>query len=130
GLADAGGAEEQERADRAIGVLQPGARAAQRGGDRLDRLVLADDAFVQAILHVDQLLGFALEQATDGDTRPAGDDLRHVVGVDLLFEEHGRLAAAALALLLFVLGDLALELGDVAVTELGRALPGRLALRA
>jgi len=90
--------EEQERADRAIGVLQPRARAAQRGGDRLDRLVLADDAFVQAILHVDQLLGFALEQAADGDARPAGDDLCDVVGIDLLFEEHRRLAAAALAL--------------------------------
>ena len=45
------------------GSCRPGARAAQRGGDRLDRLVLADDAFVQALLHVDQLLGFALQQA-------------------------------------------------------------------
>ena len=63
GLADAGRAEEEEGADRAIGVLQAGARAAQRVGDRLDRLVLADDALVQALLHVDELLDLALEQA-------------------------------------------------------------------
>ena len=92
GLADAGRPEEQERADRAVGVLQAGARAAQRGGDGLDRLVLADDAFVQALLHVDQLLGLALEQAADGDAGPARDDLGDVVGVDLLLEEHRRRA--------------------------------------
>jgi hypothetical protein len=42
GLADAGGAEEQERADRPVRVLQPGARAAHGLGDRLHRLVLTD----------------------------------------------------------------------------------------
>ena len=42
GLADAGRAEEQERADRAVGVAQAGARAAQRVRDGLDGLVLAD----------------------------------------------------------------------------------------
>ena len=63
GLADAGRAEEQERADRAVGVLQAGARAAQRVGDGLDGLVLADDALVQALLHVDELLDLALHQA-------------------------------------------------------------------
>ena len=34
GLADAGRAEEEERADRAVGVLEAGAGAAHRGGDR------------------------------------------------------------------------------------------------
>ena len=34
GLADAGGAEEDERADRPLGILQPGARAADGLGDR------------------------------------------------------------------------------------------------
>src|SRR4051795_3605176 len=43
GLADAVGSEEKEGADRAVGVLQAGSRAPQRGRDRLDRLVLADD---------------------------------------------------------------------------------------
>ena len=62
GLADAGRAEEDERADRPVRVLQAGARAAQRVRDRRDRLVLADDALVQPLLHVDQLLGLALEQ--------------------------------------------------------------------
>ncbi len=45
--------------------------------------VLADDALVQALLHVHELLGFALHQAADGDAGPAADDLGDVVGVDL-----------------------------------------------
>ena len=69
GLADAGRAEEEERADRAVGVLQAGARAAQRVGDGLDGLVLADDALVQALLHVDELLDLALEHPADRDAR-------------------------------------------------------------
>ncbi len=63
GLADARRAEEDERADRPVGILEPGAGAAKRVGDGLDRLVLADHALVEALLHVDQLLGLALEQA-------------------------------------------------------------------
>ena len=115
------------------GSCRPGARAAQRGGDRLDRLVLADDAFVQALLHVDQLLGLALEQAADGDAGPARDDLGDVVGVDLLLEEHAgrrRAVAAARASRCFVLGELAFELGDLAVAQLGGALQVGFALGA
>ena len=63
GLADAGRAEEQERADRPVRVAQARARAAQGVGDRHDRLVLADDAPVQALLHVHELLDLALHQA-------------------------------------------------------------------
>ena len=69
-----------------FGILQPGARAAQRVRDRRHRLVLADHALVQALLHVDQLLGLALEQAVDRDARPAGDDDGDVVLVDLLLD--------------------------------------------
>ena len=50
GLADAGRAEEQEGAERAVGVLQAGAGAADGGGDGLDRLGLADDARADRLL--------------------------------------------------------------------------------
>jgi hypothetical protein len=100
-------------------------------------LVLTDDAFVQALLHVDQLLGFALEQAADGDTGPARDDLGDVVGVDLLFQEQSpsrptRFARSRLGGVLagFALGQLAFELGDVLVEQLGGALEVGFALRA
>ncbi len=45
-----------------VRVLEPGACAPERVGHGLDGLVLADDALVQPLLHVDQLLGLALEQ--------------------------------------------------------------------
>ena len=47
GLAHPGRAEEQERADRPVRVAEPGPWPAHRLGDRLDRLVLADDPLVQ-----------------------------------------------------------------------------------
>ena len=88
---------------------------------------------MQALLHVDQLLGLALEQAAHGDARPARDHLGDIVGVDLLFEElgsarGGNAAVAAGALTRFVLGELAFELGDVLVEELRGALEVGIAL--
>ena len=123
GLADAGRAEEQERADRAIGIRQPGARTAQRVGDGLDRLVLADDPLVQALLHVDELLDLALHEAADRDARPFGDDLGDVLGGDLLLQEAGVPVGPLLGL-----EQLALELRDAAVAQLGGALQIGLAL--
>ena len=52
GLADAGRAEEEEAADRPVRVAESRARAPDRLGDRLDRLVLADDAVVQLLLQL------------------------------------------------------------------------------
>src|SRR3982074_444855 len=56
-----------------LGAWSP-ARAPHRVRHRGDGVGLADDALVQALLHVDELLDLALEQARHGDTRPLGDD--------------------------------------------------------
>ena len=56
GLADAGRAEEQEGGDRPAAFAQAGAGEAHGVAHRLDRLVLADDALVQPLLHLDQPL--------------------------------------------------------------------------
>ena len=123
GLADAGRAEEDERADRAVRILQAGARAPQRVRDGVDRRLLADDALVQPLLHVDELLHLALEQPVDGDLRPGGDDGGDVVLVDLLL--HHRLDGAdGLA----ALGQLLLERRQQAVADLGDALEVAVAL--
>ena len=65
---------------------------------------IVHDALVQALFHVDQLLGLALEQAVDRDARPARDDRSDVVLVDL-FLDHRRLGLVAGL-------ELALELWD------------------
>src|SRR5438067_862777 len=78
-LADAGRPEEDERADRAIRVLQARTRAAERVRDDGDGLVLTDDALVQALFHVQELLRLAFQQPVDRDPRPAADDGRNVV---------------------------------------------------
>ncbi len=56
GLADAGRAEEHERADRPVRVLQAGAGAAHRGRDGVTASRLADDALGELVLHAQQLL--------------------------------------------------------------------------
>ena len=84
GLADAGRAEEQERADRPARVAEAGPGAPDGVGHGLDRLVLADDALVEPLLHLDELLELALHQLRDRDPGPGGDDLGDVVGGDLL----------------------------------------------
>ena len=89
-----GRAEEDERAGRALGVLEAGARAPDRLGDDLDRRVLADDALVELFLHAHQLRGLGLGQLEDRDAGPHRDD----VG-DLLLADRrtlGRLAGLPL----------------------------------
>ena len=74
-LADAGGAQEDEAAHRPVRVLQAAAAAADGLGDRLDRLVLADDALVQLVLQLQQPLGLLLLQAGQRHAGHLADDL-------------------------------------------------------
>ena len=106
-----------------FGSWRPGARAAERVRDRRDGLVLADDALVQPLLHVDQLLRLALEQPRDGDAGPARDDRGDVVLVDLLLDHRARPAARARA-------SSRSSCGQLAVADLGDALEVALALGA
>ena len=55
-------------------------------GDGVDGLVLADDALVQPLFHVDELLDFAFHQPADRDVRPLADDLGDVFLVDFLLQ--------------------------------------------
>src|SRR5690606_25716521 len=112
--------EEDEAADRAVGVLQAGARAAHGVGDGVDGLILADDAVVEALLDLEQALALALEHAVDGDAGPAADDLGDVVGVDVLLDQA---AAGGVQLVEGLLGLLegALEVEQAPVLEVGDA---------
>ena len=83
GLPDARGAEEDERAGRPLGILDPGAGAADGLRDRLDGDVLADHALVQLLLHADEPLRLGLGQLEDRDARPHRDDVRDLLLADL-----------------------------------------------
>jgi hypothetical protein len=86
GFTDAGRAEKNERADRPVLILQAGARAAHRIGHGVNRAVLADDAELEAIFHLEQFLDLAFEHLRDRDAGPFGDHFGDVFGVDLFFE--------------------------------------------
>ena len=80
GLADAGRAEEDERAERLLGIGKPALVAADGVRHRGDRLVLADHPAAQDALQVEQAPALALQHPGHRDARP----LRHHRG-DVLF---------------------------------------------
>jgi hypothetical protein len=60
-----------------------GTRAADRVRHEPHRLVLADDALVNLVLHGEELLALALHHASDRDAGPARDDLGDLLGAHL-----------------------------------------------
>ena len=120
GLADAGRAQEHERADRPVRILQAGAGAAHRGRHRLHGLGLADDALGELLLHVQQLLALAFEHAVDRNAGPARDDLRDVIGGHRLFGDAPTPDAAASVVL-----QLGFELRDGRYTAIRRRADNR-----
>ena len=109
GLADAGGAQEQEGADGPLGVLQTHTAAADGLGHGGHGLVLAHHPLMQDLLQLQQPLAFVLRQAGDGDAGPAGHHLGDVVLGDGA-AAHGHLLVPLVALnfhlLLIVLLDI------------------------
>src|SRR5262249_17160787 len=82
GLANAGWAEEQERADRAIRAFQASAGAADGAGQSQNRFVLRDDALVQLFFDAQQLVRLFFLYRRDGHTRPARNHVLDVLPTD------------------------------------------------
>src|ERR1043166_1580416 len=83
---------------------------------RAQPLVRPDDSLPETLLHRDELLHLAFEHLRDRHARPLGDDLRHVLLVNLFFHED------ALGLSLFELRlvcfELLLQAGETTVAQL------------
>ncbi len=124
GLAHPGRAEEDERADRPVRILQAGTGTANGTRYRLDGIALADDPFRQFVFHPQQLVAFAFQHLVDRDTGPTRNHMGDVVGGDDLL--HHRIGVGVL--LAFGVGKLFLELGDDAIGQLAGALELTLAL--
>ena len=71
GFSDTGRAEEDERADRPLRILEPGPGAPNGAGDSGDRVVLADDTAVERLFHAGQLLRLLLLELGERDASPA-----------------------------------------------------------
>ncbi len=74
GLADTGGTQEEERADRPVGILDAGTGPEDGFGYFRDRFILADDTFVQNVVQMQELFALALHQLGDRDAGPSGND--------------------------------------------------------
>ena len=125
GLAHAGGAEEQERANGTVRVGKSRTVAADGTGHDTHGLVLADDAALQNLFQIDELFHLALHHLGHGDARPGGHN-----GGDLLF---GNLFLQDSAVLLLHLHgflghvQLLLQLRNARVANLGGELQVALA---
>src|SRR5688572_25753633 len=118
GLADTGRSEEDERADRPVRILKPGARTADGVRDGVHRFLLPDDATCQLLIELGETLALTLEHARDRNARPPRDDFSDVFRRHFLLEE-ARPPVGLRQLLLEIL-ELLLELRDRAVLNLGR----------
>ena len=87
GLADAGGAEEQERADRPVRVLDARARPEDRVAHALHRVVLSDDALMQHFVEVQQLFPLAFEELGHRNAGPARHDLGDLLLGDVIAQQ-------------------------------------------
>src|SRR5205814_10644203 len=112
GLAHAGRAEEDERPGRPLRILDAGTRAADGLGDRDDRLLLADDALVQLLLHADEPRGLGLGELEDGDAGPHRDDVGDLLLPDLRLLLGALVRAPALLELALLLRELPLLVAE------------------
>lgn len=105
----------------------PAAGAAHGVRDGPYGLALADQAAAQPVLHAQQLLGLALQQAARRDARPGAHHVRDVVGADLVLDHRplGRLGLG-----LGGLRQLALQGRDLPVEQLGGGVEVSVALGA
>ncbi len=83
GLTHTGRAGEDERAGRALGILQAGAGTTDGLADRADGILLADDPLVQLVLHAQQPSGLLLGQLEHRDAGPVAQNLGDLFIVDL-----------------------------------------------
>ena len=107
-LTHTGRAGEDEGTGRTAWILQACTGAADGAGDGLDRLVLANDALVQLLFHVEQAGRFLLRQLQHGDAGPVRQDLS-----DLVLAHLGDFLQVTGAPLLFLLGALLAQLALV-----------------
>ncbi len=114
-FSDACGSEENERADRPLGVGKTCAAAPHGIRHALQRVVLADNPQPQPVLHVHELLRFAFQQSARRNARPLAHQLRDVFLIDF-FLQHGRALVqrreSFLRLLLFALRRRNLAVAD------------------
>lgn len=127
GFADTGRPEEKERAGGPVGVGDPGAGTAYRVRHRPHGLALPDEAPAELVLHAQQLLGLALQQASGGDAGPGADDIGDVVRADLLLDHR---VLGRLLLGLGCLGQLPFQARDLPVQQLGGGVEVAVALGA
>ena len=127
-FSDAGRTHEDERADGAIRIFQSRAGTTHRIRHRGNRFFLSDDALLDRVFHVHELLHFRLEHLRYRHAGPLRHDLGDVFVGHFFFEHR----AVFLHLLEFRAGgvDFALQLRKLSVTQFRGALQISFALRA
>ena len=82
GLSDTGGAQEEERADRTVGILQADTAPAYGAGDRIHSVLLSDHPLVKFILQTQKSGALPLCKAGYRHLCPDGDHGGDILGSD------------------------------------------------
>ena len=90
-FADAARSDQQEHTHRLDRIIQPGAIAAHAARNRIQRLILSDDACLQSLMQMQYGLLFIIEHATQRNTRPIRQHFGNHATIDSVM--HQRLLA-------------------------------------
>src|SRR3990172_12689712 len=82
GLADAGGAEEDEVPDWVARVFKAGSCPSDGFGNGVDGFILTDNALAQHLFHLEETVGFITAQLNKRDTCPHTDYLGEIFSPD------------------------------------------------
>ena len=118
GFSDSGGAEKEKGPNRALGVAQSRAGAAQGVRDGFNRLVLADYPLVELIFKTKEFASLALEHLADGDSGPARNNLSNVLSTHF-FLNHGTSVGSQLVEGRQAVGDGLFGGRQLAITDFG-----------
>ena len=84
GFAYSGRTEEEERADRAVRVFQPGSVPLDSAHDFLDGIVLAYDSALEPAFHLHYPVALGLSDLVDRDSGHLRDDRGYVLGINYI----------------------------------------------
>ena len=119
GLTDAGGPQEEETAQRTVGIGQPRAASADCRSNRRHGFVLTNNAQMKLALKVLELVHLALHHLGHGHARPRRNHLGNLIRGNFLFQKSPVFLFGEKCFLGFIV--LTLKLRNCAVAKLRRA---------
>src|SRR5205814_1561452 len=78
--------KENQRTDWSRGILQTCSAPPDSICNSADSFILSDNPFMQVLFYMQQLFSFAFKHPCNRNTRPFGDNLSNILGINFLLK--------------------------------------------